>query len=36
VHGKLGFRFERDAHFAADKPISAYADCARTRGLIVT
>jgi len=26
----------RDLHFLADKPISAYADAARIRGLIVT
>ena len=34
--GKLGLPIERDLHFEADKPISAYADEARTRGHIVT
>ena len=36
VRGKLGLPIERDLHFEADKPISAYADEARTRGHIVT
>jgi len=36
VRGKLKLRVECDLHFVADKPISAYADVARTRGLIVT
>jgi hypothetical protein len=36
VRGKLGFPIERDLHFDADKPLSAYADNARTRGHIVT
>jgi hypothetical protein len=36
VCGKLGFPIERDLHFEADKPISAYADEARTLGHIVT
>jgi len=36
VRGKLGLPIERDLHFEADKPISAYADEARSRGRIVT
>jgi len=36
VRGKLGLPIERDLHFEADKPISAYADEARTHGHIVT
>ncbi len=36
VRGKLGLPIERDLHFEADKPISAYADEARTRGHIIT
>jgi len=36
VRGKLGLPIERDLHFTADKPISAYADEARNRGHIVT
>ncbi len=36
VHGKLDIPIERDLHFEADKPISAYADEARSRGHIVT
>jgi Protein of unknown function (DUF2958) len=36
VRGKLGLPIERDLHFEADKPISAYADEARCRGHIVT
>jgi Protein of unknown function (DUF2958) len=36
VRGKLGLPIERDLHFEAVKPISAYADEARTRGHIVT
>jgi hypothetical protein len=36
VRGKLGLSIERDLHFEADKPLSAYADEARTRGHIVT
>ena len=35
VPGKLGLPIERDLHFDADKPISAYAEEARTRGHIV-
>jgi Protein of unknown function (DUF2958) len=36
VRGELGLPVERDLHFEADKPISAYADEARARGKIVT
>ena len=36
VRGKLGLPVERDLHFEADKPISAYANEARSRGQIVT
>jgi len=36
VRGKLGLPIERDLHFEADKPISAYADEARIRGHICT
>jgi hypothetical protein len=36
VRGKLGLPIERDLHFVADKPLSAYADEARERGRIVT
>jgi len=36
VRGNLGLPIERDLHFEADKPISAYADEARTHGHIVT
>ena len=36
VRGKLGLPVERDLHFEADKPISAYASEARSRGSIVT
>jgi len=36
VRGKLGLPIERDLHFEADTPISAYADDARTHGHIVT
>lgn len=31
----LGINVERDPHFAADRPISAYADAARVAGCIV-
>src|SRR5208283_444445 len=34
VRGNLGLPIERDLHFEADKPISAYADEARTHGHI--
>jgi Protein of unknown function (DUF2958) len=36
VRGKLGLPVERDRHFEADKPISAYADEARSRAHILT
>jgi hypothetical protein len=36
VRGKLGLAVERDLHFAADKPISAHADEARTQGRMGT
>ncbi len=36
VRGKLGLPIERNLHFKADKPISAYTDEARARGHIVT
>ena len=36
VRGKLGLPIERDLHFEADKPISAYADEAREHRRIVT
>jgi hypothetical protein len=36
VRGQLGLPVERDLHFEADKPISAYADEARTHSRIVT
>jgi hypothetical protein len=35
VRGKLGLPVERDRHFEADKPISAYAKEARELGRIV-
>jgi hypothetical protein len=36
LRGPLGLPVERDMHFVADKPISAYAEEARTHGRIVT
>jgi hypothetical protein len=36
VRGRLGLPVERDLHFKADKPISAYAREARMAGRIVT
>jgi len=36
VHGKIKFTVAADPHFVADKPLSAYAEVAYTRGLIVT
>jgi hypothetical protein len=33
---ELGRPVERDLHFVADKPLSAYAEIAYTRGLIIT
>jgi hypothetical protein len=35
VRGRLGLPIERDLWFEADKPLSAYADAARTAGGIV-
>jgi Protein of unknown function (DUF2958) len=35
VKGRLGLPVERDLHFVADKPLSAYADEARVKGRIV-
>jgi hypothetical protein len=35
LRGPLGLPVERDLHFAADKPLSAYAAEARARGRIV-
>ncbi|MHC2584196.1 DUF2958 domain-containing protein [Bradyrhizobium diazoefficiens] len=36
VRGRLGMPVERDLHFVADKPLSAYAEEARAKGRIVT
>lgn len=36
IRGPLGLAVERDLHFAADKPLSAYADAARLAERIVT
>jgi hypothetical protein len=36
LKGPLGLPVERDLHFVADKPLSAYADEARAKGRIVT
>jgi hypothetical protein len=35
VKGRLGLPVERDLHFVANKPLSAYAEEARTKGRIV-
>jgi hypothetical protein len=35
VRGRLGLPVERDLHFVADKPLSAYTDDARAKGRIV-
>lgn len=35
VRGQLGLSVERDLHFVADKPMSAYAEEAREQGRIV-
>ncbi|MCD9892103.1 DUF2958 domain-containing protein [Bradyrhizobium japonicum] len=35
VRGRLGLPVERDLHFTADKPISAYAAEARAKGRII-
>lgn len=36
VRGRLGLRVERDLHFTARKPLSAYARDAQRAGMIVT
>jgi Protein of unknown function (DUF2958) len=36
VRGPLGLPVERDDHFVADRPLSAYADEARAKGRIIT
>jgi hypothetical protein len=36
VHGRIKFTVVADPRFVADKPLSAYADVAYARGLIVT
>ena len=36
VRGRLGLRVERDLHFMARKPLSAYARDAQQAGMIVT
>ncbi len=36
VRGRLGLRVERDVHFRARKPLSAYARDAQRAGMIVT
>jgi len=35
LRGRLGLPVERDLHFVADKPLSAYAEEARKRGRII-
>ncbi|MBR1191473.1 DUF2958 domain-containing protein [Bradyrhizobium sp. AUGA SZCCT0160] len=35
IRGRLGLPVERDLHFVADKPLSAYADEARANGRII-
>lgn len=35
VRGRLGLPVERDLHFVADKPLSAYADEARSKGRVI-
>ena len=35
VRGRLGLPVERDLHFVADKPLSAYAEEARKQGRII-
>lgn len=35
VRGRLGLPVERDLHFVANKPLSAYAEEARARGRII-
>lgn len=36
IPGHFGLPVERDAHFVADKSLSAYADDARAKGRIIT
>lgn len=36
VRGRLGLPVERDLHFVADKPLSAYAAEAQAKGRIIT
>jgi hypothetical protein len=36
THGMIKFKVIPDPRFVADKPVSAYAEIAYTRGLIVT
>lgn len=36
VRDRLGLPVERDLHFVADKPLSAYADEAHAKGRIIT
>lgn len=36
LRGPMGLAVERDAHFRADRPLSAYAAAARAAGRIVT
>ena len=36
IHGKIKFTVVADSRFVADKPLSAYADVADARGLILT
>lgn len=35
VRGRLGLPVERDLHFSADRPLSAYARAARAAGAII-
>lgn len=35
IRGRLGLPVERDLHFVADKPLSAYAEEARRQGRII-
>ena len=35
VRGRLGLPVERDHHFTSDRPLSAYAKAAQTKGTIV-
>jgi hypothetical protein len=36
VRGRLGLPVERDHHFTADKPLSAYAEAVQANGAIAT